>query len=147
MSEGIIDSLLPSVDSILGIRDSIGAVIKPTFFLTRTWYTDATYRTLSNGIEGFPKDVIVKLLPSPKITEITQDIKAREGGAVKNGDIMLDSVSRSKFKESDLDGSSPSTNIEKLYVVGDKIYQVVKVAEKYLTWRIVLKELTNQTRY
>lgn len=146
-NKGILDSLLPSVDSILGIRDSIGAVIRPVFFLTRTWYQDSDHTSQSSDISGYAKDVVVQMLPSPKVVDITQEIRTREGGSVNNGDVMLNSVSRSKYRFEELDGSSSANNIEQLYVVGVKVYQVVKVTEQYLTWRIILKELTNQTRY
>lgn len=143
----LIASLLPNVDAILGVRDSIGAVIQPTYFLTRTWYTSSAYSTQSVDKSGFAKDVTVQMLPSPQIVDLAQDIKTKAGGVVKNGDIMLKGVSRNSFNEAALDGSSPAKNVEKLYVVGVKVYQVVKVTEKYVTWNIVLKELTNQTRY
>ena len=144
---GLIATLLPNVDAILGVRDSIGAVIQPTYFLTRTWYTDTTYTTQSTSKAGFAKDVTVQMLPSPQIVDLKQQIKTKSGGVVKNGDIMLKGVSRNSFNESALDGSSSAKNIEKLYVVGVKVYQVVDITEKYVTWNIVLKELTNQTRY
>lgn len=143
----LIASLLPNVDAILGVRDSIGAVIRPVYFLTRTWYTTSTFQTQSTDVGGFAKDVVEQLLPSPQIVDLTQDIKVKAGGVVKNGDIILKGVSRNSFNESDLDGTSPANNVECLYIVGAKVYQVVKVTEKYVTWNIVLKELTNQTRY
>ncbi len=143
---GIVDSLLGSVDSILGIRDSIGAVKQPSYLVTRTWYTDSTKAVQSADVEGYPFDVEVQILPSPNVVEYKQNIRVKEGGTAKNGDIKLKDISRNLYKEKDLDGSSDFKNVEKLYRVGAKIYQVVSTDEDYVTFDVVLKELTNQTR-
>ena len=137
---GIIESLLPAVDSILGVRDAAGAVIDPVYFVTRTW-------SGAEPGEGTAKDVVVQMLPSPALKHYAQDIRLREGGAIKAGDIFLMYVSRNKFKESDLDGSSDSSSIEKLFKVGSKMYQVINVEKSYLTWNVQLRELTNQQTY
>lgn len=140
MSTGIIDSMLPCADSILGIRDSIGATIKLVYLVTRTW---------SGAIpgDGTAVDTEVQMLPSPGIQDLSQDLRIKEGGAVKAGDIFLRNVSRNSYTETQLDGSSASANIEKFYRVGDKLYQVISVTESYLTWKIQLRQMSNQTRY
>jgi hypothetical protein len=147
MSGGILASLLPGINSILSIRDSIGASKQPVYFLNRTWFTDGTFTVQSTDISGSAKDVLTQMLPSPQIVTLTQEIKAREGGTVKNGDIMLKMISQESFNEAALDGSSSANNVENLFIVGVKVYQVVKVTQEYVTWNLVLKELTNQTRY
>lgn len=145
---GLIEALLPVTNSILGIRDSIGAVIQPVYFLTRTWYTDGTFTSAStNAGEGVAKDNVKQMLPSPQIVQLKQDLRLKEGGMAKNGDIMLKMISRDSYHESDLDGSSTAGNVEQLYVVGVKVYQVISVTESYVTWNVTIRELTNQTRY
>lgn len=144
---GIIDSLLPEIDCILGIRDSIGAVIKPVYFLTRTWYKDSGKTIAAGAPEGYAVDVVEQLIPSPSMKDFSQDIRLKEGGAVKAGDIILSGISRNKYVEADLDGSSAALNIEHFYVVGVKLYQVINVTESYLTFKVQLRELSNQTRY
>lgn len=144
---GLIDSLLPMTDSILGVRDSIGAVIKPVYLLTRTWYTDSGLTIPAAAPEGFAKDSMIKVLPSPMIKDFSQDIRLREGGAVKAGDIILSSISRNKYQLSDLDGTSSAPNIAKFYLVGVKLYQVINVTESYLTFKVQLRQLSNQQRY
>lgn len=137
---GLIDSLLPVVDGILGIRDSLGAVIDPVFIVTRTW----------SGTEmgdGVAKDTEAQILPSPGLKKYAQDVRLREGGAIKAGDIFLIDVSRNKYGEKDLDATTDANNIERLYRVGDKIYQVINIEKKYVTWNVQLRELTNQQRY
>lgn len=144
---GLVDSLLPCLDDILSVRDCIGAVIKPVWFLTRTWYTDAGLTIAAAAPEGFAKESIVRLLPSPAMKDYSQDIRLREGGAVKQGDIILDDISKAKYVESDLDATPLGANIERFYLVGTKLYQVINVTEKLLTWKVQLRQLSNQTRY
>ncbi len=144
--KGIVDALLPSVDAILGIRDQIGAIIKPVFILTRTWYCDEQLTTPAMQPEGFFKDCSVPLLPTPKIKDFSQDIRLKEGGSVKSGDIILSNISRNKYRSEDLDGATPAANIERFFVVGVKLYQVINVTESYLTWSVQIRELSNQER-
>jgi hypothetical protein len=145
--ESIIDSLLPCVDDILGVRDCIGAVIKPVFFLTRTWFSDEAKTIPALAPEGFASEVVVQMLPSPAMKDYSQDVRLREGGSVKAGDIILKDISKSKYAEANLDGSSPSANVEKLFLVGTKVYQVINVTEQYVTFSVQLRQLSNQTRY
>jgi hypothetical protein len=147
MSQGLIASLLPNVNTILGVRDSIGAVKLPVNFVTRTWYTDTTYAAQSTDIMGFAKDVVVQMFPSPNVIEFKQDLKLKSGGMVKAGDILLKAISLSSFTMDQLDGTSPASNIEKLFKVGSKMYQVVQLTQDYLTWNLMLREMTNQTIY
>lgn len=146
---GIVSALLPSVDAILGVRDSIGAIIQPVYFVTRTWYKDKDLQFPSSEVGvHFAKDsVAVQLLPSPGMKTFAQDVRLREGGAVKAGDIILKDVSKNAYKEADLDGSTSAENIEKFYLIGAKLYQVINVTEKYVTFNVQVRELTNQTRY
>lgn len=145
---GLVKSLLPVVDQILGVRDSIGAVIQPVSFLTRTFYLDAAKTLPAKQPEGkYATDVVVQMLPTPSLKAFAQDIRLREGGAIKSGDLILKGVSGNKFKQSDLDGSSPAPNVLKLFLVGDKLYQVVNVSQRYVTFDVQIRELTNQRRY
>lgn len=140
MSAGIIDSLLPVVDSILGVRDSAGAVIDPVYFITRTW-------SGSEPGDGAAVDTKVQMLPSPGLKNYSQNVSLKEGGVVKAGDIILTNVSRNKYTEADLDGSSPAGNIEKLFMVGTKLYQVINVMKKYVTWDVQIREISYQKRF
>lgn len=148
MSNTEINSLLPNIDAVLAIRDSIGINKQPVYFLTRVWWTDDTYTTQSDQIgDGVPKDTLSRMVPSPRIVDLSQSLNLREGGVVKQGDIILRDVSKNTYSESQLDGSSQALNVEKLFLVGVKVYQVISLTEGYVTWKIQLRELTNQTRY
>ena len=137
---GLIDDLKASVDDILGVRDSIGAVLQPIYIVTRTW-------SGTTPGDGTAVDTEAQVLPSPGIKDYSHDLRMREGGVVKAGDIMLTGVSGNLYTESQLDGTSSAGNIEKLYRVGTKMYQVINVVQKYVTWEVQLRLLTNQTRY
>lgn len=144
---GIIASLLPDLDAILSVRDCVGAVLKPVYLFTRTWFKDQAKTMAANAPEGFATDSFVQLLPSPEMKDYSQDIRLREGGSVKQGDIILKMISKHKYAESDIDGTSSAANVERFYLVGTKLYQVINVTEEYLTWNVQLRELSNQTRY
>ncbi len=145
---GAIDAaMLKSIDAILGVRDAVGAVIQPVYIVTRTWFTDVGLTTAATQPEGYAKDLVVQLLPSPGMKSFSQDVRLREGGAVKAGDIILKSVSKNKFKESDLDGSTSAPNIQIFFAIGAKLYQTINVTQKHVTFDVQVRELTNQTRY
>lgn len=147
-NQGLIASLLPAIDSILGVRDQIGAVLQPVYFLTRTWYLDQQLTQPSDQVgNGYAKDTVVQMLPSPGIKNFSQDIRLREGGAVAAGDIILTDVSKNSYTSDQLRGLPGVANIEKLYLVGTKVYQVINVVEKYVTFDVQVRELSNQTRY
>lgn len=140
MSTGVVDSLLPAIDSILGVRDQIGAVIQPVYVVIRTW-------SGSQVGDGTAVDTKDQIYPTPGLKNFAQDIRLREGGSVKAGDIILVGVSKNLYTEEMLDGSTDTPNIEKFFLVGAKLYQVINVVEKYVTWDVQLRELSNQTRY
>lgn len=137
---GLIDDLKADIDSILGVRDDLGAVLKTVYFVTRTW-------SGTQAGEGTASDLAIQMLPSPGIRDFNHDIRLREGGAIKQGDILLTNVSGNSYSEDQLDGSSPSTNIEKLFKVGGVMYQPISVRQKYVTWEVQLRRLSNQTVY
>jgi hypothetical protein len=144
---GIIDALLPNINAILSVRDSVGAVIEPIYFVTRTWYQDSGFTTPATLPEGYARDNVVQMLPTPGMRNFSQDIRLKEGGAIKSGDIILKNVSKQSFKITDLDGTLLGSGAQLLYKIGTKIYQVINVTEKYVTWDIQVRELTNQTTY
>ena len=144
---GIVDAFLPCVDSILGIRDNIGALIHPVYLVTRTWFTDSGLTTPATAPEGYAKDSSVQLLPTPALKDFSQDIRLKDGGSVKQGDIILSGVSKNKYASTDLDGSLLGANIQLFFAVGVKLYQIINVTEKYVTFNVQIRELSNQSRY
>lgn len=138
---GVIDDILPDVDDILGVRDDIGAALKPVSIVTRNW----------SGVElgaGDASEFKTPVLPSPRVVEFAHDLRIKEGGAVKQGDILLKMISKNKYpNQSDVDFSGLPPNVEKFYDVGGKLYRPFNVVEKFLTWNVLLRPHSDQTRY
>ena len=144
---GIDAAMLQGIDAVLGVRDAVGAVIRPVFFVTRTWYKNPELTIPAARPEGYAKDdVPVQLLPSPGMKDFSQDLRTREGGAVKAGDIILKQISKAKFTRADLE-QFKIPNKQRIYQVGDKLYEVINVTEKHVTFDVQVRELSNQKRY
>lgn len=141
---GLIAGLLPGIDAALGVRDSIGAVIQPVSLVTRTYFLDLEKTRPAGAPEGFMLEQIERVLPSPRIVSFSQDIRLREGGAIKAGDVQLKGISKNKYRLPQLDGTTSAPNVLRLYQIGAKLYQVINVTEQYVTWDVMLRELTNQ---
>jgi hypothetical protein len=135
---GVISSLKPNIDDILGVRDEVGAALKVCKIVTRSWsgseLGDGTATTASATIS-----------PSPRVLEFSFDRKLPDGGAVKHGDIILKLISKNQFSSVDkIDGTVNSPNIEKFYDVGGIKYEVVAVTEKHLWWNVHLRRKSYQ---
>ena len=138
MSKGVVAGLMGSVDSILGIRDSIGAALKEVSFYKRTWSGEEVG-------EGLSSSIVTSMKPSPRVVEYKDDFRVREGGVIKQGDIMLKMISKNLYTESELNGIAEK-NIEMLFLVGEKLYRTVSVTEKHLTWNVLLRPLSDQRK-
>ena len=135
----VVKGVRDNVDSILAIRDQIGAALKPVYFVTRTW----SGTELGDGTATIAR---VQMLPSPRVVEFKHDLKLVEGGFVKAGDVLLKMISKNKYTaESQLDGTSTVANVEKLYEVGGILYRVINVQEKHVTWSVLLRRISGQT--
>jgi hypothetical protein len=141
--KGIIDSLLPSSESILGIRNLIGAEKARVYFLTRKW----------GGGEiglGIPVDKTVEVLPTPHIFSFSQDVRLNEAAGVQQGDIILKNISKNKYQtEDEIETRTNEADIQKFYVIETrgkerKLYQVVEIEEKYLTWNIHIRRQSTE---
>jgi hypothetical protein len=128
------------MNAILGVRDTVGAIIQPVYLVTRTW-------TGTEPGAGTATDGLSQILPTPAMKSFDQDVRLREGGNIKSGDIILTSVSKQSYTQADLDSVTGSANIEKFYLVGTKLYQIIKVSERIVTFDVHLREMTNQTKY
>lgn len=140
-SQGLIDSLLDCSDCILSVRDTIGAVLKPQYFITRTW----------SGAEpgdGTAVDVPAQILPTGHIVDLSLNFRALEAGVVKQGDILLKMLSKHLYPtRSVFESTSTARNIEKFIKVGAILYETISIRERYLTWDLQLRPLSDQTGY
>jgi hypothetical protein len=136
----LLDSLLPNIDTVLGVRDSIGAQLHNVYMITRRW---------SGGRpgEGLASDSTQQLQPTPQIFEYGHDIRLTEGGAVKQGDIVLKSISKNTYTDKDLSGRTDDKATERFYRIKERLYEVINIKERFVTWEVQLRKLSNQTQY
>ena len=137
---GIIDDLIPCMDDILGVRDDIGAIKNgPIYLLTRTW-------TGQKG-RGTFVDTQVQVLPSPHVVNFSHSLRLREGGMIKQGDIMLKHLSKQKYPTEDLldcTTDNPST-VEKFYYMDGNLYECISVLEDYVYWNVQIRKTNKKT--
>jgi len=134
---GLIDDLLGITNQILGIRDELGAVIQPVFFVTRTW---------SGSVigDGTMVELREQLNPSPAIVSIAHELSAMQGGVYQQGDLILKQVSKQSYSSEDLVArKSSQNNVEKYYAVGEKLYLAVNVRESYITWEVHIRKVSH----
>lgn len=131
------------IDSILEVGDTMGANLHDVFLLTRTW---------SGAFvgDGSATDVSVQVKPTPQIVDFSHDLRLKEGGAVKAGDLILKNISKTKFPLEDSINGSFGTNsdkIERFYRINSNDYQVINVKENLLTWDVQLRKLTHRGNF
>lgn len=132
----ILNGLRANVNSILGLRDSLGVQKGLVYLVTRTWSGDEIGA-------GTMTEAKVQMLPTPYIYVFTADRKIPEGGVVKQGDIILRQISMQSYPTEDLiNCSSNLANVEKLYEVDGNLYRVIEVTKKHVTWKVVLRRLS-----
>lgn len=140
---GIITGLAAGFDDILGLRDSLGVALMPVFHVVRTWSGEEVGR-------GDATEVETRILPSPKIVSMSNDVRIKEGGVVQLDDIQIKGISKVKFPlKSQIDCSvgDEEEGVERFYALDGELYTVVGIVEKHLTWQVHLRKLTNQKRY
>jgi len=132
---GILDGLRKDVNSILGLRDSLGVAKASVFLITRTYAKEIG--------DGEYVEEKVQMLPTPYVFVFTADRKIPEGGVIKQGDIILKNVSMQSYPTEDLiDNSSTEQNVEKLYEVDGNLYRCIEVTKKHITWKLTLRRLS-----
>ena len=134
----IFKGLKTCVDSILGIRDCIGAVIHPVYIVAREWSGEEPGDGQSTETEN-------QILPTPQIKDYSHDLRLTEGGSVKQGDIILRNISKTQYPtEAEIDCSTDSRSIEKYYLINDRYYTVIHVKEDYLVWHVHLRKRSEE---
>ena len=130
----LIESLRESINPILEVRDFLGAEKHKSYIMTRKWSGQIVG-------EGVASDSIEMIVPSPSITDVTFNHKIREGGKVREGDLMLKMVSKQTFSTRDLiDGTTSSESEEKFYFINREVFQVVQVTEDHLWWNVTVRK-------
>lgn len=131
---GLITDLTAVADAILGVRDSVGAVIEPVYIVTRTW-------SGTQPGDGTKVDVVAQVQPSPAIKNLANDFRARAAGNYEMGDMQLVGISKQSYTtRASVDLTPPSANVEKFYRIAGKLYNVTQVEESYITWNVRIRE-------
>jgi hypothetical protein len=136
----LIDSLIPNLDAVLGVRDLIGAKIRDVFFMTRIWSTKIVG-------EGEYNDVLVQMLPTPQIKDYSHSIMLHEAGAVRSGDIILKNISKHSYpleKDVDCRVDQSKLYIQKFYFINNLIYNVIHVKDGYVTWDVQIRKIDDE---
>lgn len=136
----IIESLKDCSDAILGIRDSIGADLKKIYVVTRTW---------SGGEvgEGNVVDSEMTLVNTPHIVDLSLNFRALEGGNVKQGDLLLKMVDKQRYPRETFEPTTLGPGQERFMRIGEQLYTVIAVRERYLQFDIQVRPLSDQRRY
>lgn len=138
---GIVDDILSVTNDILGIRDDLGAIKHTVYILTRVW----------SGLErgsGTPSDSITQVLPTPYVVDLFADIRLKEAGRVREGDILIKTISKQSYPTEDTINLSVNNNkTEKFYYINGKIYEVVHIKQDYVYWDIHARQTIRQNTY
>jgi hypothetical protein len=97
--------------------------------------------------DGRASDTVTKIYPSPGVKDLSHNIRLIEGGAVKQGDIILTGVSKNKYAEEDLRSDTGVKNVERFIKLGEDLYTVITVKEGYLTWDVQIRRLSSQENF
>lgn len=127
--------LLDCIDDILDIRETIGADIEKVDFITRTW-------SGSRPGDGSFTDVKERLKPLPCIKDVSHDVRLLEGGVVKQGDLILTSISRNSYPEEQrLRTDTGVRNVERFYKIGDHYYRTIHIKKRLVTWDVHVRKI------
>jgi len=137
---GIVDDILSVTNDILGLRDDLGAIKHPIYILTRVW-------SGSERGSGTPSDSVTQLLPTPYLVDLSHNMNLREGGTLKQGDLLLKMISKKTYQESQIDCSTGDSLTEKWYYVKGLLYEVVSVTEEYVYFNVQVRKATKQNIY
>lgn len=130
-----------AVDCALECKDELDLDLCKVSMVTRFWSGETVGR-------GKAKDEVCEVYPNPSVITFNHDLRLKEGGHVKSGDILIKSISRKRYPlESDVDGSVGDESCEKFYLICDKLYTVISVEKKIATWEVLVRRLSDQTRY
>lgn len=138
---GIVDEILGCTDEILGIRDDLGATKHKVYLLTRIWEGEEIG-------DGNPIDSISQILPTPYLIDFSHDLRIREGGKIKQGDLMLKHISKQSYpSEKMIDCSVSDRKTEKFYYIDNQIYEVISVHEDYVYWNVQVRKTIKKKKY
>ena len=135
-----LDCVKKAADAALSAAEGAGLVKAKVYFFTRVWGGERV---------GDGKATESKLLmsPTPQIVDLADDLRLREGGVVKQGDIILKNVSMISYPRVELlDLTRDDKVTEKFYEIDGALYTVVHVKKNYATWDVHLRRQISRGR-
>ena len=134
--ETLVERLRGKADRFYSVRDSIGAAKEEVFRVTRSWTTEV------GGLDGGdPKDVRVRITPSPRIVNLEHRSFVTPHGQTVEADILIKNSLISQFPErEELDNPQKGGKIERFWQIGKFFYTTESIQKKQLTWDVVLKK-------
>lgn len=130
---GIVSDVLSVTDEILGLRDELGAEKAQVFIVTRTWATE-------KGVGGYTEQVS-QMKPTPYIVDLSHKYQVLQGGAVRQGDLLLKTVSKETYKTEDIVSLRTSDKLtEKYYKINGSLYEVISVTDNYVYWNVQIRK-------
>jgi hypothetical protein len=86
----------------------------------------------------------VKVDPNPYIGDFNHDLRLREGGKIKQGDLMLKYIPFSKYpSEDDVNCKTDSELIQKYYYIDGYLYNVISISKGWAYWNIQIRKANN----
>lgn len=143
------ENLADAIDCALQVRDDLGLQIHNVHIITRTKAV-ADSELEGFGPEGTIRDTKVQIFPTPKIVDYSHSLRTREGGGVRQGDLVLKQISKSKYSRADIDCTKTpeqGDNIEKYYYINEELYTVISVTEKTMWWNVQVRKHISQGTY
>ncbi len=132
---GLITDLTKVANDILGVRDSIGAAIHKVYIVTRLWASGEVG-------SGTALDSVAIVKPSPGLKNLDHDFRELSAGAAQVGDIILAGISKQNYPTRAMVAFDDlAAGVEKFYRLDGKLYSVVSVVEKYITWDVHIRRI------
>lgn len=137
----IIDDAKKQVDDALRTVTDLEIYKAKVYLVTRTW-------SGSQPGDGTATDVKVLFTPVPQIKDFSVDLRLQEGGLVQQGDLLLKYIPKQTYpNENQVDCSKTVKNIEKFYMINDKLYVVISVVSEWTHWNVLIRKTKSQKTY
>ena len=133
MSGNIIDRFRARSSKFYSIRERVGYLQK-VYILTRTW---------ANAIgSGNYTDSVVRVVPTPGISNLEHRRMVTSHGETSGGDIHLTGIAYDLYDEQKLGNVPTSKKQEKFFLINGKTYVTVSIDQRASSWSVVLKKAT-----
>lgn len=129
MKQGILSGIGKGLESALKLRDDLGVALAKVYLIERRW-------TGQNIGDGDAVDKRTQLLPSPRIVDLSLKLHYTAGGSMKQGDLILRDILKSKYSREKLLMATEGNNVEGFYEINGRMFKPVHLEEKQLTWSV-----------